>query len=102
MTIAKKYLRSRPACKVKFIAPSALTRSAKKICLAGDFNDWDASSLRLRKQKTGEYSATIELTPGQEYQYRYVLDDTRWENDHDADKYVPNNICSADNSVVVV
>lgn len=102
MSIDKKYLKSRPVCKVKFIAPEPLAQDAKKIYLAGDFNDWNYSDTELRKQKNGNYATTLELTPGEEYQYRYVLDGERWENDYEADKYVPSNVCSAENSVVVV
>ncbi|WP_045855822.1 isoamylase early set domain-containing protein [Teredinibacter purpureus] len=101
MSLDKRYLKSKPVCKVKFIAPDPLTESAKKIYLAGEFNGWDFSSALLKKQKDGSYATTIDLATGQEYEYRYVLDGERWENDYDADKYVPN-VCGADNSVVVV
>lgn len=102
MSLDKKYLKSRPVCKVKFVAPEQLAKEAKKVYLAGDFNNWDYSGTQLRKQKNGTYSAVIELDAGAEYQFRYVLDGERWENDSDADKYVPNNICGQSNSVVVV
>lgn len=102
MSVAKQYLRSRPVCKVKFTLPASLAKSAKNVCLAGDFNNWDAVSCKLRKQKDGRFATTLELTPGREYQYRYVLDGQRWESDHEAEKFVPNNICTAQNSVVVV
>ncbi len=102
MSIDKKYLKSKQVCKVKFIAPEELTKAAKKVYLAGDFNDWQYQETELRKQKNGCYATTLELVPGTEYQYRYVLDGERWENDYDADKYVPSNIGHVDNSVVVV
>lgn len=102
MSVAKQYLRSRPICKVKFTLPETLAKSARNVCLAGDFNNWDAAGCKLRKQKDGRFIATLELEPGREYQYRYVLDGERWESDIEADKLVPNNVCSAHNSVVVV
>ena len=101
MSLEKKYLKSKPVCKVKFVAPEALAKEAKKIYLAGDFNDWKFEKTLLRKQKNGSFSATLDLNPGIEYQYRYVLDGERWENDYDADKYVPNAV-GVENSVVVV
>lgn len=102
MSIDKKYLKSKPICKVKFVAPEPLVRSASKIFLAGDFNNWDYNHTPLKKQKNGTYAATLELETGNEYAYRYVLDGERWENDFEADKYVPNGMGNGDNSVVVV
>ena len=102
MSLDKKYLKSKQVCKVKFVAPEALTKEAKKIYLAGDFNDWRYEETELRKQKNGMFATTLELTPGAEYQYRFVLDGERWENDYDADKYVLTHIGHVENSVVVV
>jgi len=102
MSLDKKYLKSKPVCKVKFIAPSELLERSKTIFLAGEFNDWNYSDTPLKKQKNGSYATTIDLPVGTEYQYRYVVDGDSWENDFDADKYVPSNVCSAENSVVVV
>ncbi|MBC6905944.1 glycoside hydrolase [Saccharophagus sp. K07] len=102
MSLDKKYLKSKPICKVKFIAPAELAKEAKKIYLAGDFNNWEFSGTPLKKQKDGSFATTLELETGSEYEYRYVLDGERWENDYDADKYVPSKIANVDNSVVVV
>jgi hypothetical protein len=43
---------------------------------------------------------TLELAPGKAYQFRYLLDGDRWENDWRADRYVPNPY-GGDNSVVL-
>jgi len=43
----------------------------------------------------------LDLETGKEYQFRYLLDDDRWENDWDADAYTPNEI-GTENSVVSV
>lgn len=102
MSLDKKYLKSRPACKVKFIAPESIVEGATKIYLAGEFNNWRYEDTPLKKQKNGTFATTLELEPGNEYQYRYVLDGERWETDSDADKYVPSQVGSAENSVVVV
>lgn len=101
MSVEKKYLKSKPVCKVKFVAPEPLAMESKKIYLAGDFNDWKYEETILKKQKNGTLATTIDLDTGGEYQYRYVLDGERWENDYDADKYVPSSV-GVENSVVVV
>jgi len=102
MSLEKKYLKSKPICKVKFVAPDAIVEGAKSVTLAGDFNDWNPEETKLRKQKTGKYATTLDLKVGNEYQYRFVVDGKRWENDWSADKYVPNNHTHDENSVVVV
>lgn len=102
MAFEKKYLKTKPICKVKFIAPKELTESASRIFIAGDFNDWDIEKNQLKKQKDGSYATTIDLAKDSEYQYRYVLDGERWENDYSADKYVPSDVGFEDNSVIVV
>lgn len=102
MSVDKKYLKSKPICKVKFIAPPELAQAARKIYLAGDFNNWEFESTPLKKQKDGSLATTLDLQTGSEYQYRYVLDGERWENDYSADKYVPTAIPNVENSVVIV
>ena len=101
MSLEKKYLKSKPVCKVKFIVPNELTEGAKSIALAGDFNDWSTEKTKIRKQKSGSYATTLDLEVGNEYQFRYVIDGERWENDFTADKYVPSAI-GVENSVVIV
>ena len=101
MSLDKKYVKSKSTCKVKFTAPPEIAQQAKAIYLAGDFNNWEYQDTQLKRQKNGTYATTLELPAGSEYQFRYVIDGERWENDYAADKYVPNH-CGADNSVVVV
>ena len=67
--------------------------------LVGDFNDWDETTHPMEKLKDGRFRAVVELKPGQEYQFRYLVDGA-WHNEWEADKYVPNPF-SGDNSIVV-
>lgn len=57
---------------------------------------------RFEKTKDGSFKGTLELGAG-EYQFKYILDDAKWENDWEADKYVPAGVdATAENSVVVL
>ncbi|MCI7534822.1 MAG: glycoside hydrolase, partial [Treponema porcinum] len=47
------------------------------------------------------FSVKLELDADKEYQFRYLLDGYKWENDWKADKYIPAPYSNADNSVVV-
>ena len=102
MSLQKKYLKSKPVCKVKFEVPKTQIGEAESVSLVGDFNGWNEQDLEMKRLKTGDFTATLELVPDSEYQFRYLVDGQRWENDAEADKYVPNNICGEENSVVVV
>jgi 1,4-alpha-glucan branching enzyme len=100
--IMKEYLKKNQACKVTFRLPRIAATDAKSVCIVGDFNNWSIHSHPMRKLKSGDYTITLELEPGREYQFRYFIDEVRWENDWRADKYVRSPYGDSDNSVVIV
>ncbi len=102
MAVTKKYLKTKPVCKVTFKAVNSVVKDAASVHLVGDFNDWDKDATPMTKLKGGGFSLTVDLPVGQEYQYRFLIDGERWENDWDAEKYAFNPYANADNSVVVV
>ena len=74
---------------------------AGTVALCGEFNDWSAEDARLERGSDGSWRATVALESGRSYRYRYLLDGQRWENDRQADRYVPNALGSIDSVVVV-
>ncbi len=98
----KKYLKSKPVCKVNFTLPKGAASNANEVSVVGDFNNWDSQQHKMKKLKNGSFVSTIDLQVGAEYQFRYLIDDIEWENSWDADKYVPTVYGDSDNSVVVV
>lgn len=102
MGLQKKYLKSKPVCKVTFTVSKEAAGSAQKVHLVGDFNNWKKKSLPLKKLKSGAFKITVDLPCGRDYQYRYLVDNTTWQNDWEADKYVPSPYYGAENSVVSV
>jgi len=101
MSIKKKYLRSKPVCKVTLRLPKEAAPEAKVVHVAGEFNDWNAGTVTMTKLKSGEFKTTLELEAGREYQFKYLIDNTSWENDWSADRYVADGI-AGDNSVIVL
>ena len=65
-------------------------------------NNWDIYVTPMKKLKNGAFTLTLDLNLDTEYQFRYLIDETKWENDWHADKYVPTPYGNAENSVVVV
>lgn len=51
--------------------------AAAHVAVAGDFNDWSASSTPMHRTPSGAWSATVRLRPGR-YTYSFVVDGTRW------------------------
>ncbi|RJQ63310.1 MAG: glycoside hydrolase [Desulfobacteraceae bacterium] len=100
--IKKVFFKSKNRCRVTFRVPKEVAAGAKKVCLVGDFNSWDAVAHPLKMFKNGSFSITLDLEPGREYQYRFLIDDTRWENDAFADKYNPSPYAGIDNSVIIL
>ena len=90
--LTKKHIKSRDVCKVTFevLAPELTeTPLVKSVAVLGDFNEWDATATPMAfSKKKKSYRATVELAPGQEYQYRYLLNGEQWFNDWAADGYV--------------
>lgn len=100
--IRKKYLKSGPVCKVTFSLPKEAAPEARNVAVVGDFNDWNPTETMMKRLKDGTFTATVDLEKGREYQFRYLVDSERWENDRNADKYVPTPYGDSENSVVIV
>lgn len=102
MSIKKQYLKTRPVCKVTFRVHKSAAQFAQTIHLVGDFNGWDAQATPLTALRNGEFTTSLELqTAMPEYQFRYLYDGCRWENDWNADGYVTNGV-SGENFIVRV
>lgn len=102
MSIKKQYLKTKPEVNVTFQVPASKGKKINKVNLVGEFNDWDESATEMKKLKSGAFKATVKLASGNNYQFRYLLDGKAWDNDEQADAYVPNNLTFEENSVVTV
>ena len=84
---------------VTFTLPGEV--GAGHVALCGDFNNWTAGNIALKRGGDGSWQTTVPLEPGHSYHYRYLLDGERWENAWQADRYEPNPFGST-NSVIIV
>ena len=100
MSLKKSFSKDKKTCNVTFIVSKEAAQGAQTINLAGDFNSWSSKETPLKKGKDGTFSAKVTLDVGREYQFRYLVDGKKWENDWKADKYVAAPYSNADNSVV--
>ncbi len=99
MSIEKKFLKAKPVCKVKFTLEGEQYNDISSIVLVGDFNEWKIGETPLKKAKTGPWSVTLDLESGKNYEFRYLIDGTNWENDPEADGLQDSGLGS-ENSVL--
>jgi 1,4-alpha-glucan branching enzyme len=97
--LKKNYSKTGRVCRVTFRLPVEV--DAKEVSLCGEFNGWDPEADRMRQRRDGSFSKTVSLEPGRSYRFRYLLDGERWENDWEADLYVPNSFGTEDSVVAV-
>jgi 1,4-alpha-glucan branching enzyme len=103
MSIKKQYLKSKPICRVTFRLPkSEATAAGRKVAVAGDFNSWRIDETVMKPLKNGDFTVSVDLPVGREYQYRFVVDGQLWITDDEADKCVDSGFADCRNSVVSV
>lgn len=67
----------------KFYAPQA-----KRVSLAGSFNNWNTKALSAKKDSKGNWTAKVSLKPGR-YEYKFFVDGS-WLNDSRCTSCVTN------------
>ena len=102
MSIEKKMLAKNGVCKVTFKLPASLSGTAKTAKVVGEFNNWDPSGIPMKKAKNGQFTTTLELPGNSKFEFRYLVDDTNWETDFEADDLAPIPFGDEYNSVVKV
>ena len=100
--IKKKFLKSRPVCKVTFRVPKEDAMEAKSIHLTGEFNGWNKQEIPMKKLKNGSFTVTLDLEKNNDYQFRYIIDNRKWINEPQADRHVPSGFVGSENSVISV
>lgn len=71
---------------------------ARKVSVAGSFNNWDTSKVLARKDTKGNWTVKVNLQPGT-YEYKFFVDGS-WIND--PSRPAVHNNFGTQNSVVEV
>ncbi|HQV60180.1 MAG: isoamylase early set domain-containing protein [Chitinophagaceae bacterium] len=95
--VQKTYYKTKDYCKVKF---SFKVENAETIEILGLNSDWE-SSIIMSKKKDGTFSADVNLPKDSKHEFKYLVNETEWINDPEADKQEPN-IYGGTNSVVIL
>ena len=93
--LTKKFLKTKNETDVTFEFEREDVSSVELFC---DFNGWKAVEMKFNK-KSQSFKIKLRLPIDGSYHFRYLLNHSEWENDAQADQYLPNDFGS-DNSVV--
>ena len=98
--ITKKFLKTKPICKVTFKLPKEVVQNAGAVSVVGNFNNWNPQADVMKSRKDGSFSTTLNLPKDEQIQFRYLIDGQRWENEEAADAFLPTPYYDAQNSVL--
>ena len=95
--VQKTYFKTRDYCKVKFIFNP---ENAETVEILGLNSDWE-NSIVMKKKKDGSFSCDVSLTKNTQHEFRYLVNETEWISDPEADALQPNAFGS-NNSVLIL
>ncbi len=93
--LTKRFFKTKNEAEVTFEFNSD---SNDQVALIAEFNNWQPLAMRYSK-KHKAFRAKVRLPKDANYQFRYLVNNQIWQNDHQADRYLLNSF-GTDNSVV--
>jgi 1,4-alpha-glucan branching enzyme len=72
--------KKRTRAATKLVSFEHFAPAARVVALVGDFNQWDASKHPMKLGAGGQWQVAVRLKPGT-YQYKFVVDGDRWDDD---------------------
>ena len=94
--VQKTYYKTRNYCKVKF---TFKVENAETVEILGLNSDWENSVIMSRK-KDGTFSAEVSLPKDSQHEFRYLVNETIWHNEPEAE--ARPNVFGSSNSVLAV
>ncbi len=95
--ITKTIYKTKDYSKVKF---TYADKTAASVKILGLNNDWD-TAVEMNKKKDGTFSTEIALPKNSSQTFKYLVDDTLWVTDPEADAQTADGF-GASNSVINV
>ncbi|TDO29379.1 isoamylase early set domain-containing protein [Sediminibacterium goheungense] len=95
--IQKTIYKTKDYCKVKFNLEIQDTETAS---ILGLNDDW-SNPVPMKKKKDGSFTAEIQLPKATKHEFRYLLNETEWINEPEADGEV-ENVFGSSNSVLTL
>lgn len=88
--LKKRFFKTKNECEVTFELDTADAGQADLVC---DVNGW--KPIRMKKAPKGPFRAKLRFPKDESFEFRYLVDKSRWINDADADDYRANGLGDA-------
>lgn len=95
--LAKRFFKTKDEVEVIFEIDRP---DLESVDLVADAFDWEPMALKRADRGKGPFRLRVRLPKNGAVQFRYIFNQSLWENDEAADDYWPNDQGS-DNSVVI-
>lgn len=95
--VQKTYFKTKDYCKVKFVFNP---ENAETVEILGLNSDWE-NSIIMKKKKDGSFSCEVSLPKDSRHEFKYLVNETDWISDTEADELQPN-VYGGNNSVVII
>lgn len=89
--LKKRFFKTKTECEVAF---EILPDDTERVDLLCEANGWEP--IEMKKGRNGAFRAKMRLPKEQRFQFRYLLDNTKWVNDETADGYCRNKFGGED------
>ncbi len=96
--IQKTYFKTKDYCKVKFTLKPENAEAVETVAIAGLNSDWQ-TLINMSKKKDGTFTAEVSLPKESVHEFKYLVNESEWLNDPEADKQKKNEFGSS-NSVI--
>ncbi len=83
--LKKKFFKTKSECEVVFeLSP----KGAQEVQLVCEFNEW--KPIEMKKNRNGAFRTRLRFPKEKQFQFRYLVDQSVWVTDEDADGYQAN------------
>lgn len=93
--LTKKFYKTKDEAEVTF---EFGCDDVSSVALVAEFNDWQPMEMSYSK-KLKVFRAKVRLPKDNDFHFRYLINNNKWVNDEQADKYLSNGF-GTENSVV--
>lgn len=94
--LTKKFFKTNDEAEVTF---DFSREDVNSVVLVADFNNWQPIEMKFNK-KDKIFRTKVRLPKNGLFHFRYLINESEWENDYQADQYLPN-VYGTENSIVV-
>ena len=88
--VKKRFFKTKDECEVTFELAADEANRAELIC---ELNDWQP--IPMKQARRGPFRTKLRFPKGGRFEFRYLVDDSRWVNEPEADAYSPNGMGDA-------